>query len=70
MDRYERERFVGRGACGSAFVCRRKSDNKRVVIKEIGIEMNDVDREATLNEIKVLTLGGSMVPGACTIKTK
>jgi hypothetical protein len=62
MDRYERERFVGRGACGSAFVCRRKGDNKRVVIKEIGIEMNDVDREATLNEIKVLTLGGRMVP--------
>ena len=53
MDRYERERFVGRGACGTAFVCRRKIDDKRVVIKEIGIEMNDADRETTLNEIKV-----------------
>jgi serine/threonine protein kinase len=52
MDRYERERFVGRGACGSAFVCRRISDSKPVVIKEIAIEMNDSDREDTLNEIK------------------
>ena len=60
MDEYERERFVGRGACGSAFVCRRKTDNKRVVIKEIAIEMTDTDREATLNEIKVNNLTTSM----------
>lgn len=56
MNNYERERFVGRGACGSAFVCRRLSDSKRVVIKEIAIEMNEMDREATLNEIKVTFL--------------
>ena len=54
MDRYERERFVGRGACGSAYVCRRLSDFKRVVIKEIAVQMNQSDREATLNEIKVI----------------
>ncbi len=54
MNNYEREQFVGRGACGSAFVCRRLSDSKRVVIKEIAIEMNELDREATLNEIKVI----------------
>ena len=53
MNRYERERFVGRGACGSAYVCRRLSDCKLVVIKEIAVQMNDTDREATLNEIKV-----------------
>ena len=55
MDRYERERFVGRGACGSAYVCRRLSDFKRVVIKEIAVQMNQSDREATLNEIKVIS---------------
>lgn len=53
MNHYERERFVGRGACGSAYVCRRLSDSKLVVIKEIAVEMNETDREATLNEIKV-----------------
>ena len=55
MDRYERERFVGRGACGSAYVCRRLCDFKKVVIKEIAVQMNQSDREATLNEIKVIS---------------
>ena len=57
MENYERLKVVGRGAFGTVYLCRRKSDNRRVIVKQIPVEqLSKLDRQATLNEVKVLAM--------------
>eukprot|EP00095_Tigriopus_kingsejongensis_P009765 snap_masked-scaffold422_size175911-processed-gene-0.19 protein:Tk09765 transcript:snap_masked-scaffold422_size175911-processed-gene-0.19-mRNA-1 annotation:"hypothetical protein BRAFLDRAFT_205444" len=57
MDNYQRIRVVGRGAFGTVYLCRRISDGKEVIIKEIPVEgMTKNDRLATMNEVRILAL--------------
>ena len=57
MDNYERIKVVGRGAFGTVYLCRRRTDNREVIIKQIPVEqLNKLDRQATINEVKVLAM--------------
>ena len=57
MEKYERIKIVGRGAFGTVYLCRRLEDNRKVIIKQIPIEqLNKLDRQATINEVKVLAM--------------
>jgi NIMA (never in mitosis gene a)-related kinase len=57
MDKYEKIRSVGRGAYGTVYLCRRREDNNLVIIKQIPIEeMTREERQAALNEVKVLSM--------------
>eukprot|EP00051_Salpingoeca_urceolata_P019713 m.290903 g.290903 ORF g.290903 m.290903 type:complete len:794 (+) comp19472_c0_seq11:35-2416(+) len=57
MDHYERKHVIGRGAYGVVWLCRRLSDNKNVIIKQIPVEeMTTEERQAALNEVRVLKI--------------
>lgn len=57
MDNYKRIRVVGRGAFGTVYLCKRLTDGKAVIIKEIPVEgMTKNDRLATMNEVRILAL--------------
>ncbi|KAL4236853.1 Serine/threonine-protein kinase Nek8 [Mactra antiquata] len=57
MENYEKIRVVGRGAYGTAHLCKRLSDKKNVIIKQIPVEqMTKDERQAALNEVKVLSM--------------
>ncbi|KAL5016244.1 hypothetical protein ScPMuIL_005833 [Solemya velum] len=57
MEKYEKIRVVGRGAYGTVHLCRRLSDKKAVIIKQIPVEqMTKEERQAALNEVKVLSM--------------
>ncbi|KAK3585259.1 hypothetical protein CHS0354_006307 [Potamilus streckersoni] len=57
MEKYEKIRVVGRGAYGTVHLCRRLSDKKYVIIKQIPVEqMTKEERQAALNEVKVLSM--------------
>ncbi|XP_070562711.1 serine/threonine-protein kinase Nek8-like [Ptychodera flava] len=57
MENYDKIRVVGRGAYGTVHLCRKKSDNKLVIIKQIPVEqMNKDERQAAINEVKVLSM--------------
>ncbi|XP_048375452.1 serine/threonine-protein kinase Nek8 isoform X1 [Sphaerodactylus townsendi] len=57
MEKYERIRVVGRGAFGIVHLCRRKIDQKLVILKQIPVEqMTKDERLAAQNECQVLKL--------------
>ena len=57
MDKYEIIRIAGRGAFGTAYLARRNSDGKEVIIKKIQMDqMTSGDRQSILTEIKVLAM--------------
>ncbi|XP_065833929.1 serine/threonine-protein kinase Nek8-like isoform X2 [Oscarella lobularis] len=57
MEKYEKIRIVGRGAYGIVYLCRRLADDHLVIIKQIPIEeMTREERQAALNEVKVLSM--------------
>ncbi|XP_038075513.1 serine/threonine-protein kinase Nek8-like [Patiria miniata] len=57
MDKYEKIRVVGRGAYGTVYLCRRLSDQKLVIIKQIPVEqMTGEERQVAVNESKVLAM--------------
>lgn len=57
MDNYEKIRVVGRGAFGTVYLCRRQSDHKLVIIKQIPVQqMTREERQSALNEAKVLSM--------------
>ena len=50
-------RIAGRGAYGTAYLARRKTDGREVILKQIPIEqLNSADRQSILTEIKVLSM--------------
>ena len=57
MENYEVVRIAGRGAYGTAYLARRKTDGREVILKQIPIEqLNSADRQSILTEIKVLAM--------------
>lgn len=57
MENYEKIRVVGRGAYGTVHLCKRLSDKKNVIIKQIPVEqMTKEERQSALNEVKVLSM--------------
>ncbi|XP_018603734.1 serine/threonine-protein kinase Nek8 isoform X1 [Scleropages formosus] len=57
MEKYEKIKVVGRGAFGIVHLCRRRSDNALVILKEIPVEqMTRDERLAAQNECQVLKL--------------
>ncbi|XP_022248106.1 serine/threonine-protein kinase Nek8-like isoform X2 [Limulus polyphemus] len=53
-DKFEHIRVVGRGAFGSVHLCRRLSDGKQVIIKQIPVEqMTREEKQQSLSEAKV-----------------
>jgi serine/threonine protein kinase len=54
---YERMKVVGRGASGSAILCKRKKDNSQVVVKELlhGMKLKEAHDEY-MNEIQLLSI--------------
>ena len=57
MEKYEKIRFVGRGAYGTVHLYRRRADGASVVIKQIRVEeMTKEERQAALNEVNVLSM--------------
>ncbi|XP_060602360.1 serine/threonine-protein kinase Nek8-like [Ruditapes philippinarum] len=57
MENYEKIRVVGRGAYGTVHLCKRLSDKKHVIIKQIPVEqMTKDERQSALNEVKVLSM--------------
>ncbi|XP_033115096.1 serine/threonine-protein kinase Nek8-like [Anneissia japonica] len=57
MENYEKLRIVGRGAFGTVHLCRRLTDKKLVIVKQIPVEqMTREERQAALNEVKVLSM--------------
>ena len=57
MQKYEKIRFVGRGAYGTVHLYRRRADGVAVVIKQIRVEdMTKEERQAALNEVNVLSI--------------
>ena len=57
MDKYEIVRIAGRGAFGTAYLARRNTDGKEVILKQIQMEqMTTADRQSILTEIKVLAM--------------
>ena len=57
MDKYEVLRIAGRGAYGTAYLARRKTDGREVILKQVPIEqLNSADRQSILTEIKVLSM--------------
>ncbi|XP_054159711.1 serine/threonine-protein kinase Nek8-like [Oppia nitens] len=56
-DNYERIRFVGKGAFGTAVLYRKRSDDMLVVLKEINMnDLNATERQLAINEVKVLSI--------------
>ena len=46
MEKYEVVRIAGRGAYGTAYLARRKTDGREVILKQIPIEqLNSADRQ-------------------------
>ncbi|XP_014773599.1 serine/threonine-protein kinase Nek8 isoform X1 [Octopus bimaculoides] len=57
MEKYEKIKVVGRGAYGTVYLCRRLSDKKLLIIKQIPVEqMTKDERQTALNEVKVLSM--------------
>ncbi|XP_033636958.1 serine/threonine-protein kinase Nek8-like [Asterias rubens] len=57
MEKYEKIRVVGRGAYGTVYLCRRLSDQKLIIIKQIPVEqMTREERQVAVNEAKVLAM--------------
>ncbi|TRZ00959.1 hypothetical protein DNTS_029976 [Danionella cerebrum] len=57
MEKYEKIKVVGRGAFGIVHLCRRRSDDALVILKEIPVEqMTRDERLAAQNECQVLKL--------------
>ncbi len=59
MEDYEKVKVVGRGAFGTVYLCRRRrsGSNANVIVKQIPVEQLSLsDRQATLNEVKVLSM--------------
>ncbi|XP_013879557.1 serine/threonine-protein kinase Nek8 isoform X2 [Austrofundulus limnaeus] len=57
MEKYEKIQVVGRGAFGIVHLCRRRSDDALVILKEIPVEqMSRDERLAAKNECQVLKL--------------
>lgn len=57
MEDYERIKGVGRGAFGTVYLCRNRTDNRQVIIKEIPVDqLSTFDRQSTINEVKVLAM--------------
>ncbi|XP_047450280.1 serine/threonine-protein kinase Nek8 [Mugil cephalus] len=57
MEKYEKIKVVGRGAFGIVHLCRRRSDDAFVILKEIPVEqMSRDERLAAQNECQVLKL--------------
>ena len=57
MEKYEVLRIAGRGAYGTAYLARRKTDGREVILKQVPIEqLNSADRQSILTEIKVLSM--------------
>ncbi len=71
MDDYEKVKVVGRGAFGTVYLCRRRrtvssvdvggggggGGGEEVIVKQIPIgQLSAVDRQATLNEVRVLAM--------------
>ena len=57
MSEYEKIRVVGRGAYGVVQLCRRRSDGLLVIVKTVPVEeMTREERQAAMNEVKVLKL--------------
>ncbi|XP_065681888.1 uncharacterized protein LOC100207375 isoform X1 [Hydra vulgaris] len=55
ISNYEKIRILGRGAYGTAVLYRKKDDDSLVVLKEISLlELNVIERNAAMNEVKVL----------------
>ena len=55
MEGYEKIKSVGRGAHGTVYLCRRKSDDAKVIIKQIPVEeMSTEERQVAMNEVNVL----------------
>ncbi|GFU72788.1 hypothetical protein TNCV_1515491 [Trichonephila clavipes] len=57
MENYEKIRLIGRGAFGTVYLCKQKSDNKLVITKEIPVDQMTVEeRQVSMNEAKVLSM--------------
>eukprot|EP00286_Rhodomonas_abbreviata_P020724 CAMPEP_0181291804 /NCGR_PEP_ID=MMETSP1101-20121128/2165_1 /TAXON_ID=46948 /ORGANISM="Rhodomonas abbreviata, Strain Caron Lab Isolate" /LENGTH=312 /DNA_ID=CAMNT_0023396225 /DNA_START=162 /DNA_END=1097 /DNA_ORIENTATION=- len=55
MDKYEKQKHLGAGAFGSAWLICRKTDGQRLVAKEVNIEgLSDEDRAVARQEASVL----------------
>eukprot|EP00743_Colponemidia_sp_Colp-15_P002605 GILK01002822.1.p1 GENE.GILK01002822.1~~GILK01002822.1.p1 ORF type:complete len:897 (-),score=171.16 GILK01002822.1:188-2878(-) len=56
MNRYRRERVVGKGSFGEAVLVRNTDDNKQYIMKVIDISrMDKKQRDESLNEVRVLS---------------
>ena len=53
---YKKIKVIGRGAFGSAILCKHKKTLSLVVIKEIFGEMTDDERTTSVSEIQVLSI--------------
>jgi len=57
MDAYEKIKVAGRGAFGTVHLCKRRSDGRKIVLKQIPLEqLSANDRQASVNEVKVLAM--------------
>ncbi|GFY48916.1 hypothetical protein TNIN_248632 [Trichonephila inaurata madagascariensis] len=57
MENYEKIRLIGRGAFGTVYLCKQKSDSKLVITKEIPVDQMTVEeRQVSMNEAKVLAM--------------
>ena len=51
MNKYELERVVGQGSFGKALLCKRKTDSKKCIIKQISIaKLSKREQKATEQE--------------------
>ncbi|KAA6395201.1 MAG: putative serine/threonine-protein kinase Nek1, partial [Streblomastix strix] len=55
MDKYVRERLIGRGSFGAAMLVSRKETNQQFIMKEINItQLSEKEQQESLNEIALL----------------
>jgi NIMA (never in mitosis gene a)-related kinase 1/4/5 len=55
MNKYEIDRIIGKGSYGSAMLCKRKSDGKKCIIKQISIaKLSKKELKATEQESCIL----------------
>lgn len=55
MNKYYVEKVVGEGSFGKALLCKRKSDNRRCIVKEISLSnMSRKDAKSTEQEASLL----------------
>ncbi len=46
MEKYQKIKLVGRGAHGSVYLCARKRDGQRVIVKQIPVDaMTEAERK-------------------------